>query len=113
MNKSEQLRKEAGEVESDSKALGLLTKALREQRNEKFDEKWLSIFKEQFGDKFLWIEKMYCYRIMHENGIDYTDYYPKANKIFIRHLNKWIKPGLQYLVKHYLDHPKNADNANG
>jgi hypothetical protein len=36
------------------------------------------------------------YIIHTDNGI--IDYYSKANKILIRKENKWIKPGLQWII---------------
>lgn len=100
MKKSEELWKESREVESDFKSLKLSTNAIREYRGEKFEELWLSQFKEKLGENISYIHSMVCYRIM-DNG-EKIEYYPKANKIFIHGKNTWVKPGLKWLINKFL-----------
>lgn len=99
MSKSEELRKEAESEDNDLKAIGLYTKVLREERSERF---------EQYIDKLNnlgyhvteWEDQGKFTIEPTEYGI--VDYYPKANKVLIRSKNKWIKPGLQWIVKNLL-----------
>jgi hypothetical protein len=97
MKKSEQLQKELETEDNDLRALGLSTKVLREQRLERFEDEYL--------EKITSSPKVINYRVNTEgftfwlNNGNILDYYPKANKVLIRRTNKWIKPGLQYLIK--------------
>lgn len=103
MNKSEELNQQANQEENDLKALGLYTKAMREERMERFQEHFVSRLKEKLGDKFWQIDE-YSYGFYLTIGnkqFTYT-YYPKANQLLIHQTNKWIKPGLQWIVKNIL-----------
>lgn len=80
--------------ENDLKALGLMIKELREQRSEKFINGWLQPLQ-------------IMYEVVTDNNGKYTittqdygiiDYFPKANKILIREENRWIKPGLRWII---------------
>ncbi len=99
MKKSEELKKKSAEEENDLVALGIGKKIIREERNETFEEKWLPELKTKFGDKIQYIEKMFCWRITTDTM---TDFYPKANKVFIHNKRVWIKPGLKYLIENLL-----------
>ena len=98
MSTSEELKVLASQEENDLKAMGLLNKALRESRSEKFSDKNLIQLKEK------------GYEVIEDNG-KYTiktdvfgivDFFPKANKLLIRKQNKWIKPGLKWLINNLM-----------
>lgn len=95
---SEILREEAGYEDNDIKSFALMCKALREERSEKFVDGWL-------------VPLMGKYVVEHRKNGSYTitteafgkiDYYPKANKLLIRKLNSWKKPGLKWIVVNLL-----------
>lgn len=100
MKKSEELLKQSSEEDNDLKALGLQTKAIRERRNENFEENWLEKIKNSenvlnfntIADGYRLTAKVY--------GM--LSFYPKSNKVLIHSQNKWIKPGLQWLIKNLL-----------
>jgi hypothetical protein len=93
MNKSEELKLKASQEENDIKAFGILTKALRESRSEKFIDGWLKPLSMRYDV----IENNHKYTITTQKyGI--LDYFPKANKLLIRRDNKWVKPGLQWII---------------
>lgn len=99
MKESEKLKQQSAEEDNDLIAMGIGKKIIREERIEKFEEKWLKKFQLKFGDNINWVPTMYCYRI-NDNG-KIIDFYPKANKLFIKEKNNWVKPGLKFLVKMY------------
>ena len=99
MKKSEKIKKEAAKVESDSKAFGLYTKAIREERIERFKDEWIDKF-EEAGVHFAYSQNQNKYMTETEHGT--IDFYPKANKVLIRKKNKWIKPGLKWLITNLL-----------
>lgn len=91
--KSEELMWKAAQEDNDLRAMGLYTKVLREQRNERFEEEYLPRLKElvpiEFsGDKYIIETKIY----------GKLDFYPKVNKVLIRKDNQWKKPGLKWLL---------------
>ena len=103
MKKSEIYRERAQEADHVLEALGLHTKALREERKERFEETWLPKLMRQdvVVTHFALPQNKYeiCYM---EDGVQHTiDYYPKANKVLIRSKNKWIKPGLRWIVQKF------------
>ena len=99
MKQSEILTKQAQEEENDFKSLSLHIKSLREARLEKFE------------DYIIPLEQKNCI-IIPFNGskviidtqtkIETIDYYPKANKVLIRKTNKWIQPGLKWIITNLL-----------
>jgi hypothetical protein len=101
MKRSEELRKEACMAESDQACLGLHTKAMREERSERFKEDWLpkllmqAVIVTEFGLPQL------KYEIESRKPFGTVDFYPKANKVLIRKQNKWINPGLKWLIKNF------------
>ena len=97
--KSEELRKKASEEDNDLKALGLHGKALREERFEKITQ-WLPALKEKCIS-VEYNEKQYCYFIEHSK-YGMIKFFPKANKVFQIRKEKWIKPGLRWLVQNIL-----------
>lgn len=104
MKKSEQIRIEAREQESDLAYLGKMTKVLREERAENFEEKWYDKLLVIFGTITSW-----------DDGTRYTfatqrhgemTFYPKANKVLIHKSGLWKKPGLKWLIQTYLPKEK-------
>ncbi len=87
-------------VEEDNglKALGILNKILREKRDLKFG-KWLKRLESIYIVENLYIGKY----TIHTLEFGKLDYFPKANKLLIRNQNKWIKPGLQWVIKYLLE----------
>lgn len=94
MKTSEKLTQLALEEDNDIKTFALLCKALREKRSEKFTEDWLPVLSEQYNIE-LRINGSYSINTQ-KYGI--IDYFQKANKLLIRSDNKWVKPGLKWIV---------------
>lgn len=94
MKESEKLTNQANESDNDFVSFGLLTKALRESRSERFIEDWLPLLKKKYSIT----EVNHKYTIITDKfGI--LDYFPKANNLLIRKENKWKKPGLRWMIK--------------
>jgi hypothetical protein len=100
MKKSEQLRIDAQSAESDQACLGLHTKALREEREERFVEKYLPLLKEKIGNQVS-VDPINRVYLFDTEKFGRILFYPKANKLFLKKQNKWIKPGLQWLIKNF------------
>lgn len=93
MKNSEILQNKAAEEDNDIKAFGIMTKALRESRSEKFIDGWLK----PLSMRYEVVENNHKYTITTQKfGV--LDYFPKANKLLIRKDNKWIKPGLKWII---------------
>jgi hypothetical protein len=103
MKESDRLKEDAAQEENDFKAMGLLNKSLREGRHERFTESALPQLL-RMG-----------YDVADDGNNKYTidtdsqsekygviDYFPKANKLLIRKENRWVKPGLAWIVEHLL-----------
>ena len=96
---SKELIKQAESEQNDLKSIGIYTKALREERAERF---------ENYKDKIL--QAGYNLTEFKSHGkftIEPTKYgiigyYPKSNKIFIIKLNKWKKAGLRWIITNLL-----------
>jgi hypothetical protein len=95
--KSNELRQQVAVEDNDFKAMSLHTKIIREDRAETFEENYLWQLQEKFTvshdqhtGKYTIDTSMY--------GV--VDFFPKANKLLIRRSNKWLKPGLQWMIKH-------------
>lgn len=99
MKESDKLTQQASQEENDSKAFGLYTKALRENRKESFEEKWLNELAKEYRVEIP-SEGKY---IIRTERLGVLEFYPKANKILIRKENKWIKPGLKWIIKNLLN----------
>jgi hypothetical protein len=102
MSKSEELRKQANAEENDLKALGIYNKSLREKRLERFETHILDL--ERQGYEI--VENNHKYTIdtdTQEVKFGIIDYFPKANKVLIRKDNRWIKPGLNWILKNLLN----------
>jgi hypothetical protein len=103
MKKSEELRIEAGSIESDIAYLGVANKIMREERKERFEEKYLHqiLAKDVCVTHYELPRDQYEMSYIRDGKQETIDYFPKANKILIRSKNKWIKPGLQWLIKNF------------
>lgn len=100
MNRVEQIRQQLADEENDIIALGLENKLLREQRLEKFEQRWLPEIELHLGEKaIVYDSKKSCYTMVIPKTKVKVDFYPMANKVLIRHKNKWVKPGLRWLIK--------------
>ena len=98
MNKKKQLYQQLREEDNDLKALGISTKIIREERVQKFEDVWLSKLQEKCNVRHDPTSNRYTFEL---NGYGVMDFYPKANKLLIRKLNKWQQPGLQWLIKEF------------
>lgn len=93
--KVETLRKEMSQEDNDLKALGISTKIIREERIERFRDKWYSRLKDKYDVEEVSYEQ---YRFKDEKfGV--MDFYPKANKVHIHKENKWKDMGLKWIIK--------------
>jgi len=68
-------------------------KFLKKYRDDIFVDKMLPKLQKKYKIN---IEHSCRYVIHTDNGI--IDYYSKANKLLIRKENKWVKPGLQWII---------------
>jgi len=102
MKKSEELKQQADQEENDLKAMGIYNKSLREHRSEKFVTIHLSVLQQKGYDI---VEDNHKYTIdtdSQEIKFGIIDYFPKANKLLVRKKNKWIKPGLPWIIKNLI-----------
>jgi hypothetical protein len=98
MKKSEELRIQAAQEESDFKSLSLHSKALREEKKENFKDKWLPLLLERTNVTF--DDKTGKYTFFHKR-LGMIDFFPKANRILIRRENKWYGRGLHWIITNY------------
>lgn len=97
MEKSEKIRQEAEKVDNDLAALGKLTKALREERKEKFEDFWLPKLEAKTK-----VEKRANGSYSFDSKYGIIDFFSKANKLLIRKTGKWKKPGLQFIIRNII-----------
>lgn len=95
---SEILREQMSTEDNDIKALALSTKIIREERSERFEDIWLERLQKKCNvihdsDKGKYTFEFDKYGII--------DFYPKSNNLLIRKLNKWHKPGLNWIIKNF------------
>lgn len=68
-------------------------------KSQEFKENWLPALQSKYK-----VEKGtgHCYTIF---GTKYgvIDFYPKVNRCMLRHKSRWIKPGLEWLIKELLN----------
>lgn len=97
MLKSKELEKQASEEDNDFKAFALHKKAFREQRSERFEDKYLPLLSAMF-EVYNKDETKYTIDTQIDKyGI--IDFFPKGNKLLIRKDNHWIKTGgLKWLL---------------
>lgn len=98
MTNINELREKLAAEENDLKALGIGKKLIREERNERFEETWLPKLQAKCNVKC--DAKMYRYTF-ESNGYGVIDFYPKSNLLLIRKLNKWIQPGLRWIITEF------------
>ena len=96
MKKSEELRIEAQQEESDFSYMAKMNKSIREARLERFEDGYAEKLESNNcivipfnGSKVVIDTQTEKYGIV--------DYYPKANKILIRKDNKWLTQGLRWI----------------
>lgn len=99
MNKSEELKNEMSAEENDFKALGLFTKALREKRNENFEQIWLPKLKELYQVEHYPEMGKYIINVSNKKTFHY---FPKKNKMLFQQENRWIEKGLNYILNYLI-----------
>ena len=98
MTNTDKLREQLATEENDLKALGIGKQLIREERNERFEDKWLPKLQAKCNVKHDAQMGRYTFEL---NGFGVMDFYPKANKLLIRKLNKWKKPALKWLIAEF------------
>ena len=96
--RSEELKSKAASEDNDIVAFGILCKALREKRSEKFIGGWLEPLQQVYPVH----ERPNGSYMIVTDEYGKIDYFPKANKLLVRKLNKWKKPGLRWIIKNLL-----------
>lgn len=99
MNKSDELEQLASYEDNDLKALSLVTKAIREKRDERFGQYYNKLISLGYNIEYSEPSNRYTIKTS-KYGI--IDYYPKANKILIRSINKWHTAGLRWIIKNLI-----------
>jgi len=94
MKKSEELTLASNKEDNDIKSFALACKALRESRSEKFIEDYLPLLDKTYPIE---LRTNGSYTITSEK-YGFIDYFPKVNKLLIRKTNKWIKPGITWIL---------------
>jgi hypothetical protein len=97
MKKSEEYRQQAQEAEHVLASLGLHTKAIREERKERFEEEILPQLRKLFV-----VEENTGYVKIDTMKYGPITIYPKANKLCIHHGQKWRKPAVRWIIKNLL-----------
>lgn len=97
MSKSEELIKQSQKEDSDLKALGLMTKAIREKRQERFED-----ILEPLNQKYDIIPRQNGSYSIFTDKYGVLDYFPKANNLLMRKNSKWFKPGLKWIINNLL-----------
>jgi len=96
MNKLNEIREQLATEENDLKALGLRNQLIREVRVVKFEDEWLPKMQRKVvvrNDKQL---GRYTFEF---GGHGVMDFYPKADNLLFRKLNRWKKPALKWIIK--------------
>ena len=106
MKESEKLKKLAQQEDNDLKYMGIMKKAIREERNEEFYANWLSELYN--SDKVISIKELPIQGKIEINTDDFgiVDFFPKANKVLRRKENKWVHPGLKWLKDNLINYSK-------
>ena len=107
MKKSEQIRLEAGESDSEIKAFGLDCKAMREERSERFEESILPRLKQLYV-----VEENAGYIKVDSQKFGMITIYPKANKLCIHKGQQWRKPAVRWIIENLIK-PGNGSRACG
>lgn len=102
MKRSVQLLIKQSEQSNDLVALGIGRQVIRESRKERFEEDWLATFQDKLGkENIAYSAKKGCWTIT--VNLEIYEFYPKANKVFAKKKNKWIKPGLKWLINTFIN----------
>lgn len=78
---------------------------LKEIRFQKFKKEFLPRLENYYPIQFFPIA---CVCVIETIDYGIINFYPKSNSLLIRKTNRWIKPGLQFIVQNLL---KKSDNA--
>lgn len=100
MKKSEELRLKAAQKENDLKAMGIITKAFREERAENIGR-----YIQDLRDRGFTVDEdtNLCRFIIQPTHFGIIDYYPKANKALVRTTNRWISGGLGWIRRNFIN----------
>ncbi len=99
MKQSKKLELQASQEENDIKAFAIHHKALREKRVER------SAFYIQKLNAAGYTTTQYLDQgkiMISPTEFGIVDYYPRANKILIRKQNKWLRAGVNWILKNLL-----------
>ena len=96
MKESEKIQQAINETDNDLRAFGLQKQYNRAVRLEEFEEKWLPILQSKCKVHRDGLTGRYTFEL---NDFGVIDFYPKANRLLIRQLNKWQSNGLNWLIK--------------
>ena len=97
MKESERLRIEADKEENDLAFLGKMSKVMRTERNERFEDNWLKKLK-----AITEVTKRDNGSYTFNSKYGTIDYFPRANNLLIRSENKWKKPALKWIIKYII-----------
>lgn len=95
MNKIENLREQLSSEDNDLKALGIGKQLIREVRSVRFEDEWLPKMQRKVVVRTDKQAGRYTFEF---GGYGVMDFYPKANKLLFRQLNKWKKPALKWII---------------
>lgn len=98
MTSIDKLREQLSAEENDLKAFGIGKQIIREERGERFEEAWLQKLQSKCNVSHDAQMGRYTFEL---NGYGLIDFYPKANKLLIRKLNKWKKPALKWIISEF------------
>ena len=99
--KSQELKQQAQQAESDFEYMSLMKKSLREARLEKFEQYVIDIERKGYDISYA----NYKFTIdtdAQSEKFGVIDFFPKANKVLMRNENTWVKPGLNWIIKNLL-----------
>ena len=104
MKESDYLKQLYDKTENDTKAWAIIKQIKRAEKQEAFELRYLPHFKSKFGKNVWYDEKgAYIIKVFNEELKKdiLMDYYPKADKLLIRHQNKWIQNGINWIIRRY------------
>jgi len=96
MKKSEQLKLEASEKDSDLAYMGIMKKSFRAEKTEYFEEKTLPALMDKFVVE-MFAENSYRIRRTEGNGI--VDFYPPKGRLFVHKTKKWYNVAKDKVVE--------------
>ena len=86
--------------------LGRMNKEIREKRSKQAEE-WIPTLRENLIS-MEFNEQSNCYAL-EDRVHGRINYFPKANKIYLYRRDKWIKPGLKWLISNVINRRVPAD----